>query len=202
MAQRSKIKLFFRGKLYTCGGCGTKHTYTEGCPTSQHDQQQNCPTSQDNQQPIPERNITTQQTRDSTNTQQNSDNTENTNDVQQKPTATQSGRNRTHSRIPKHTSTKQQPNKTTEDKNNRGMENNITGTPVNSQEVDFPQSSCIVSSVTRNNPVTSPSSKDREFDAKLRKTMDIIKTHQTGNPRRRTKQTSPQCNVARPLWRS
>ena len=145
MAQRSKIKLFFRGKLYTCGGCGTKHTYTEGCPTSQHDQKQNCPTSQDNQQPIPERNITTQQTRDSTNTQQNSDNTENTNDVQQKPTATQSGRNRTHSRIPKHTSTKQQPNKTTEDKNNRGMENNITGTPVNSQEVDFPQSPCIVS---------------------------------------------------------
>ena len=31
-------KLFFKGKLYTCGSCRTKHTYTEGCPTSQHDQ--------------------------------------------------------------------------------------------------------------------------------------------------------------------
>ena len=31
-------KLSFKGKLYFCGGCGTKHTYTEGCPVS-HDEQ-------------------------------------------------------------------------------------------------------------------------------------------------------------------
>ena len=195
-------KLFFRGKLYTCGGCGTKHTYTEGCPTSQQDQQQNCPTSQDNQQPIPEQNATTQQTRDLTITQQNSDNTENTNDTQRKPTATQSGRNRTHTRITEHTSTKQQPNKTTEDKNNRGMENNITGTPVNSQEVDFPLSPCVVNSVTRNTPVTPLSTKDRENEVKLQKTMGKIRNNQTGIQRRRVKQTSPRCIDPRPIWRS
>ena len=62
-------KLFFRGKLYTCGGCGNKHTFTEGCATSQHDEQENCQTSQDKEQPILKSNNITSQTRDSTNTQ-------------------------------------------------------------------------------------------------------------------------------------
>ena len=66
------------------------------------------------------------------------------NDAQQKLTTTKSGRNRTHSHIQKHTNTEQQPNNTTEDKNNKGVEDSTAGTPVNSQEVDFPQSPCVV----------------------------------------------------------
>ena len=93
-------KLFFKGKLYTCGGCGTKHNYTEGCPTSQHNQEKNCPISQDCQQPAdltendPESNNTTSQTRDPTNAQQNPTTTES--NARQKLIITKSGRTRAH----------------------------------------------------------------------------------------------------------
>lgn len=53
-------KLFFKGKLYLCGGCSTKYTYTESCPVSHDEQQKN---NNDQQQ------VKTQQERP--NTQQN-----------------------------------------------------------------------------------------------------------------------------------
>ena len=186
-------KLFFRGKLYTCGGCGNKHTFTEGCATSQHDEQENCQTSQDKEQPILKSNNITSQTRDSTNTQRKTNNNQNMNDKQHKPTTTKHGPDRTHSHI--------QTTTTTEDKD-KGAEENKAGTPVNSQEVDFPLSPCVVNSITRNIQVTPLSTKDRENDIKLHKTMEKIKNNQTGIQRKRAKQTSPRRIASRPLWRS
>ena len=82
------------------------------------------------------------------------------------------------------------------------MDDNIAGTPVNSEEVDFPQSPRVVSSITRNTPVTSPSAKDKELKVKLRKTMDKVKTNQTGIQRGKVKHNSPRRIAPRPLWKS
>ena len=73
------------------------------------------------------------------------------------------------------------------------MDNNRAGTPSNSQEVDFPQSPCMVSN-TRNISVTSPS-------VKLQKSMEKIKANQTGIPRRKAKEISPLRITPRPTWK-
>ena len=66
-------KLYFRGKLYFCGECSTKHTYTEGCPTFQdgHTNDQQIQLQQPN-------NTITRQTEQSTKSSaQSEQNTEN-----------------------------------------------------------------------------------------------------------------------------
>ena len=191
-------KLFFKGKPYMCKNCGTIHTHTQGCPTSQQyqfEQQQNYPTSQEHSTEVNlERTDAKQQTRNNTNAQHNLTNTDNANRAQQEHTTTNFGRNRTHSHIQEHTNTEQQTNNITEDQNDRGVDD-TAGTYTNSQEEDFPQSPCVISN-TRKGSVAPPSTNDRE--TKLQKTMEKVKTKQTGIPRRKVKQISPLRNAPRP----
>ena len=190
-------KLFFKGKPYMCKNCGTIHTHTQGCPTSQQyqfEQQQNYPTSQEHSTEVNlERTDAKQQTRNNTNAQHNPTNTGNTNHGHEEHTTTNSGRNRTHPHIQEHTNTEQQPNNFTEDQSDRGADY-TAGTYTNSQEEDFPQSPCLVSN-TRNCSVASPPVNDR--DTKLQKSMEKVKTKQTGILRRTVKLISPLHNASR-----
>ena len=190
-------KLFFQGKSYMCKNCGTKHTHTQGCPTSQQyhfEQQQNYSTSQEHSPEVnSERTDAKQQTRNNTNAQHNPTNTGNTNHGHEEHTTTNSGRNRTHPHIQEHTNTEQQPNNFTEDQSDRGADY-TAGTYTNSQEEDFPQSPCLVSN-TRNCSVASPPVNDR--DTKLQKSMEKVKTKQTGILRRTVKLISPLHNASR-----
>ena len=141
-----------------------------------------------------ERTDAKQQTRNNTNAQHNLTNTDNANHAQQEHTTTNFRRNRTHSHIQEHTNTEQQTNNITEDQNDRGVDD-TAGTYTNSQEEDFPQSPCVISN-TRKGSVAPPSANDRE--TKLQKTMEKVKTKQTGIPRRKVKQISPLRNAPRP----
>ena len=180
-------KLFFKGKVYKCRDCGSKHSYTEGCPTPQQDEQ------------TQQQHASLQET-DSTDTAPVPNNTvtESHNPTNQQNTITKSGPTRTHSQSPKRTNIQTEPDNTTEDKNknttedkNKGEDDTILGTPP-SQEVDLPPSPCVVSEITRNISSIDPSVKDRELNNKLRKSMGKIKANQTVTPRRKTKLIEPR----------
>ena len=183
-------KLFFKGKLYICRDCGTKHTFTEGCPpeASQQDQQKH------------EQNVKITETIDI---------------PQQKHNTEPCGRNRTHSLTRKHTkttrehtNTTQQPNKQTNitrDKNDKGVEDMRAGTPMITEEVDFPLSPCVISKTPYATPVKEardkpPFSKNREID-KLTKSVDKVKTKILSTPQRKVKPISPCCISNRPPFR-
>ena len=180
-------KLFFKGKVYSCRDCGTKHSHSEGCPIPQQDeqthQQETNPQETDPTETVPVPNNTIPKTHNPT-TQLNS-------------TKTKPGPNRTHSQPRKRIVTQTEPDNTTEN-NNKGEDDTITGTP-SSQEVDFPQSPCVVSELTRNNPSIHPSAKNRELNDKIQKSMVKIRANHTGTPRRRTKQIEPRRIVP---WRT
>ena len=191
-------KLYFKGKLYICRDCGTKHTFTEGCP----------PEASQQDQPEHEQNVKI---------------TETTNIPQQIHSTETCGRNRTHSPTRKHTNTTQeytnttqQPNKqqhpnknsttnTTGDKNDKGVEDMRAGTPMNTEEVDFPLSPGVISKTPFATPVREargrPSfSKNREID-KLTKSVDKVKTKILSTPQRKVKPISPCCISNRPPFK-
>ena len=191
-------KLYFKGKLYICRDCGTKHTFTEGCP----------PEASQQDQPEHEQNVKI---------------TETTNIPQQIHNTETCGRNRTHSPTRKHTNTTQeytnttqQPNKqqhpnknsttnTTRDKNDKRVEDMRAGTPMNTEEVDFPLSPGVISKTPFATPVREtrdkPSfSKNREID-KLTKSVDKVKTKILSTPQRKVKPISPCCISDRPPFR-
>ena len=184
-------KLFFKGKLYICRDCGTKHTFTEGCPSevSQQHQQEH------------EQNTTT---------------TENIDMQQQKPSTKTCRRNRTHSLTQEHTNSTQQSNEeqhsnknsttnTTGSKDDKGAENMRAGTPMNTQEVDFPLSLCFTPKTPFATPVKEARGKpsflnDRETD-KLIKPVDKIKIKQSTTQQRKVKRIS-SCRISnRPTFR-
>ena len=147
-------KLHFRGKLYFCGGCLTKHTYTEGCPIFQdgHTNDQQIQLEQSNNTDTPQ---TEQHTKSSAQTEQNTENITNL-------TTSVVGRNRTkRAQTEQHTDdTKKnkQTKQNTETDTNKGEDNtNITGTP-NSQEEEFPMSPCVVSNTPRPYPADAANS--------------------------------------------
>lgn len=139
-------KLFFKGKLYFCGGCKTKHTYTEGCPVS-HDEQR-------------EQNIETQHEQannastsiDISNTQQNTE-------------TPNCGRNCTEGAqtTQETTTTEKRQQQTTKHKGvvtDKGKDiSSHSDTPAHTHEEDFPLSPSLVSSIPR--PV--PDTKVREL---------------------------------------
>ena len=180
-------KLFFKGKVYNCRDCGTKHSHSEGCPTPQQNEQthqQETNSKETNPtETVPVPNNTIPETHNPI-TQPNS-------------TTTKPGPNRTHSQPRERIVTQTEPDNTTEN-NNKGEVDTITGTP-SSQEVDFPQSPCVVSELTRNNPSIHPSVKNRELNDKTQKSMEKIRAKNTGTPRRKTKQIEPRHLVP---WRT
>ena len=190
-------KLFFKGKLYICRNCGTKHTYTEGCP----------PEASQHYQPEHEQNVKT---------------TETTNIPQQKHNTETCGRDRTNSLTRKHTNTtreytnttqqsnnQQHTNKnnttnTTRDNNDKRVEDMRAGAPMNTEEVDFPLSPCVISKTPFATPVREARAKpflnNREND-KLTKSVDKVKTIISTTPQRKVKHFSP-CRISnRPPFR-
>ena len=190
-------KLFFKGKLYICRNCGTKHTYTEGCP----------PEASQHYQPEHEQNVKT---------------TETTNIPQQKHNTETCGRDRTNSLTRKHTNTtreytnttqqsnnQQHTNKnnttnTTRDNNDKRVEDMRAGAPMNTEEVDFPLSPCVISKTPFATPVREARAKpflnNREND-KLTKSVDKVKTKISTTPQRKVKHISP-CRISnRPPFR-
>ena len=176
-------KLFFRGKVYLCRICGTRHTYTERCPTSQNDEEHT--SKQQKQTTIPQ-----QQT--------------NNYATQQKQKTLTSGRNRTdHTQTTQHTpnttTTKPKPNTMANIKDKEGGNDNIAGTPT-TQEDDFPLSPSLVPPLS----YLLPDANARETLLHInreqtiqKKSMEKAKSHQKDNQRRQAILIPPRGNPDR-----
>ena len=175
-------KLFFRGKVYLCRKCGTRHTFTERCPTSQNDEEHT--SIQQKQTAIPQ-----QQT--------------NNYDTQQKQKTPTSGRNRTdHTQTTQHTpttTTKPQSNTMANTKDKEGGNENLAGTPT-IQEDDFPLSPSLVPPLSHflpdANARETPLHINREQTIQ-KKSMEKANSHQKDNQRKQTILIAPRRNPER-----
>ena len=175
-------KLFFRGKVYLCRKCGTRHTYAECCLTSQNDEEHT--SNQQKQTTIPQ-----QQTNNHT--------------TQQKQKTSTSGRDRTdHTQTIQHTpttTTKSQPNTMANTKDREGGNYNIAGTPT-TQEDDFPLSPSLVPPLSHllpdANARETPSHINKEQTIQ-KKSMEKANSHQKDSQRRQAKLIPPRGNPER-----
>ena len=175
-------KLFFRGKVYLCRKCGTRHTYAERCLTSQNDEEHT--SNQQKQTTIPQ-----QQTNNHT--------------TQQKQKTSTSGRDRTdHTQTIQHTpttTTKSQPNTMANTKDREGGNYNIAGTPT-TQEDDFPLSPSLVPPLSHllpdANARETPSHINKEQTIQ-KKSMEKANSHQKDSQRRQAKLIPPCGNPER-----
>ena len=175
-------KLFFRGKVYLCRKCGTRHTYAERCLTSQNDEEHT--SNQQKQTTIPQ-----QQTNNHT--------------TQQKQKTSTSGRDRTdHTQTIQHTpttTTKSQPNTMANTKDREGGNYNIAGTPT-TQEDDFPLSPSLVPPLSHllpdANARETPSHINKEQTIQ-KKSMEKANSHQKDSQRRQAKLIPPRGNPER-----
>ena len=172
-------KLFFRGKVYLCRKCGTRHTFAERCLTSQNDEEH-----------------TSIQQKQTTITQQQTNNYA----TQQKQKTPTSGRNRTdHTQTTQHTPTttaKPQPNTMANTQDKEGGNDNIAGTP-NTQEDDFPLSPSLVPPLSHllpgANAQETPLHINREQTIQ-KKSMEKANSHQKDNQRRQAILIAPRSN--------